>query len=102
MILGTPFQPCTTSGSFYTSASLLHLFSRSMPIEIRTYLDQPKSICINDNSQLIHLFSELKCDPSAGLHVVVPSQPWADYEDMLPVSIDSSLSRSPNLCCLSW
>jgi hypothetical protein len=73
MILGTPFQPWTTSGSFYESAQSLHLVPKSMFNNIRTYLNQPKSIGINDNTQLIHLFSELKCDPSAGLHVVVPS-----------------------------
>jgi hypothetical protein len=63
--------------------------------DIRTYLDQPKSIGINDNTQLIHLFSELKSDPSAGLHVIVSSQPGADYQDMLSVSaLLSSISSS--------
>jgi hypothetical protein len=90
MILGTPFQPCTTSGSFYESARSLHLVPKSMFDNIRTYLDQPKPIGIDDNTQLIHLFSELKSDPSTGLHVVVPSQPRANYKDMLVVSVDSS------------
>ena len=71
-------------------SSVPHPSPRIMRNNIRTYLDQPKSIGINDNSQLIHLFSELKSDPSAGLHVIVPSQSRADYEDVLFVSVDSS------------
>jgi len=73
MILGTPFQPCTTSGSFYILVRSLHPFAWSMFNTTRTYLYQPKPIGIDDNSQLIHLFSELKSDPSAGLHMIVPS-----------------------------
>ena len=71
-------------------SSVPHLFPRIMRNNIRTYLNQPKPIGIDDNTQLIHLFSKLKSDPSAGLHVIVPSQPRTDYEDMLSVSVQSS------------
>lgn len=52
----------------------------------QTYLDQPQPIGIDHHAHLIVLSSQLKCDPRAGLHVLVSSQSRTNDEDVLRIS----------------